>query len=392
MESKMGVQMNTSAATMKLGRLSGRLAETLKALSAGLVSHAWLYAVAAITQISALAESLYLGRPFEIRLVLFSLPVVLITAGVSALYLAIKELIRLWRIRHEGSATIALGRLVVHDFLAPERLANILHSTIAVSLFISAFLTLKALLPEIHPFQWDETFMEWDRAVHFGSHPYELLQPVLGHPYVTKALNVAYNAWFFFMLAVWVMVGYARYDTALRQHFLLAFMLCWFAGTSVLGTIFSSAGPCFYGRLLGGEDPFQPLITYLNSVDGTIGLYALHTQDMLWKSYVDGEGLIRGISAMPSMHVGTSVLFALLSFAAGKRWLGWFFVAFTAVIFLGSIELAWHYAIDGYAGAVVALAAWFVAGRLVRWSPANRERAGRLTGDAEDTAAGLRGH
>jgi hypothetical protein len=309
----------------------------------------------------------------------------MITAAAAAICLVIKELIRLWRIRHPGSATVALGRLVIHDFLAPERLANILHSTLAVSLFISAFITLKAFLPQIHAFEWDETFMEWDRALHFGFHPYELLQPVLGHPFITKALNVAYNAWFFFMLAAWVVLGYARRDTALRRHFLLAFMLCWFAGTTVLGTIFSSAGPCFYGRLLGGEDPFQPLMAYLSQVDGATGLYALHTQDLLWKSYVDGQGLVTGISAMPSMHVATSVLLALLSFAGRKRWLGWFFVAFTAVILLGSVHLAWHYAIDGYAGVVVALAAWFVAGRLARWNPADREFVSRRPGAGQDT-------
>jgi hypothetical protein len=365
--------MNTASATMSLGRVSGRLAETLKALATGLAGHAWLYAMAAIAQISAFAESLYLGRPFEIRLVLFSLPILLAMAALAAWYLAIKEIIRLSRIRHEGSAFVALGRLVIRDFLAPERLANIAHSTFAISFFMAAFLTLKANLPEIHPFQWDVPLMEWDRVVHFGFHPYQLLQPILGYPYVTKALNITYNSWFFFMLMAWVATAYARHDTPLRRRFTLAFTLCWFTGTNVLGTIFSSVGPCFYGRLLGGEDPFQPLMAYLNQANGITEIYALSTQDMLWRGYLGGDGMIKGISAMPSMHVGMCVLLALLGFASGKRWLGWFFVAFTAIIFLGSIELGWHYAIDGYAGAAVALAAWFIAGLLVLRDSADRK-------------------
>jgi hypothetical protein len=116
---------------------------------------------------------------------------------------------------------------------------------------------------------------------------------------------------------------------------------------------------------LDGEDPFQPLMAYLNEANEITPIYALHTQDLLWESYLGAEGMIKGISAMPSIHVGMCVLLALLAFAGGKRRLGWFFAALTATIFLGSIELGWHYAVDGYAGAVVALATWFLAGRLV---------------------------
>jgi hypothetical protein len=360
-------QMNTVTAAIRQSRLSGRVTETGRALAVGLRSHAWLYAVATTAQLVAIVASFHLGRPFEVMMVvLFSLPIIVITAA-AALYLVIKELIRLWRINHQGSATVALGRLVADDFLAPERLANIVHSTVVISIFMSAFTTLKIFLPEIHAFQWDVAFMEWDRTLHFGFHPYELLQPVLGYPHISKALNIAYNAWFFVMFTAWIVLGYARYDTRLRQHFLLAFMLCWFTGTNVLGTIFSSAGPCFYGRLLGVEDPFQPLMVYLNQVNAITELYSLATQHMLWEGYVGNESVLKGISAMPSMHVATCVLLALLGFASGRRWLGWSFVVFTAVIFLASIHLAWHYAIDGYAGAVVALVAWFGAGRIVRW-------------------------
>ena len=42
-------------------------------------------------------------------------------------------------------------------------------------------------------------------------------------------------------------------------------------------------------------------------------------------------------------------------------------LSFAALIFVGSIHLGWHYAIDGYAGAAVALFGWWAAGRLVRW-------------------------
>ncbi len=78
---------------------------------------------------------------------------------------------------------------------------------------------------------------------------------------------------------------------------------------------------------------------------------------------------------MPSMHIGTSVLFMLLGFASGKRWVGIIFAIFLALVFLGSIMLGWHYAIDAYEGAAVAVFGWWAAGRLVAW---DRRRQGLL--------------
>ena len=185
-------------------------------------------------------------------------------------------------------------------------------------------------------------------------------------------MNIVYNLWFFIMAAAWIWQSFAKEDSALRQRFLVAVLVTWFLGTNVLGTIFASVGPVFYGRLLGGPDPYLPLLTYLNETARLVPLWAVDTQNALWQSYEKGGGLISGISAMPSMHVGSSLLLAFLVFAAGKRWLGWAMLVFTGLIFLGSIHLAWHYAIDGYAGAAVAVLGWYLAGVLVRWDRARQ--------------------
>ena len=39
------------------------------------------------------------------------------------------------------------------------------------------------------------------------------------------------------------------------------------------------------------------------------------------------------------------------------------------MVLLGSVLLAWHYAVDGYAGAMIALACWWLAGLWVKRSP-----------------------
>jgi len=40
---------------------------------------------------------------------------------------------------------------------------------------------------------------------------------------------------------------------------------------------------------------------------------------------------------------------------------------FAVLILLGSVMLGWHYAIDGYAGALGVLALWWFSGHIVRW-------------------------
>jgi hypothetical protein len=64
------------------------------------------------------------------------------------------------------------------------------------------------------------------------------------------------------------------------------------------------------------------------------------------------------------MHVAMATLFALLCWRV-RRWLGVIMTIFALVIMIGSVHLAWHYAIDGYVGASGILLIWCLVGRLV---------------------------
>jgi hypothetical protein len=46
--------------------------------------------------------------------------------------------------------------------------------------------------------------------------------------------------------------------------------------------------------------------------------------------------------------------------------LGRAFLAFLALMLLGSVHLGWHYAIDGYAGIAGTIVLWWGCGRLLR--------------------------
>ena len=116
----------------------------------------------------------------------------------------------------------------------------------------------------------------------------------------------------------------------------------------------------------GGPDPYAGLLAHLKSANEFYPIWAVPTQDLLWQSYKAGFGPVEGVSAMPSMHVGTTILFILCAREAKIVWLQRFAWVFSALIFLGSIHLGWHYAVDGYAGALVALLCWKLSGLWVK--------------------------
>lgn len=244
-----------------------------------------------------------------------------------------------------------------------DRLVN---GLTAVGLMVGAlisFVQLKKLIPILHPFSWDRTFADLDAALHFGWQPWELAHGLFGHPLVLTAVTGAYNFWMFLMYFVLVFACFDTGRPAARMRYLVAFVLCWALGGNLLAMLFSSAGPVYFGRL-GLGDQFAPLLALLQAQAAQQPISALETQDMLWAWYA-APGGISGISAFPSMHVASSVLMACYGFSL-HRWLGRALAGFAAVILLGSVLLGWHYAVDGYAGVLIGLAAWGLSGALLR--------------------------
>ncbi|WP_342236292.1 phosphatase PAP2 family protein [Inquilinus sp. OTU3971] len=245
-----------------------------------------------------------------------------------------------------------------------ERLAGGAVVLLILLVFMGSFAFLKESIPAINPFSWDKYFEYLDRVLHGGHQPFELLWPLLGGSVVTAAINFLYNIWFFILFFIVITVAFSASRPTLQRTFLYAFVLTWSLGGNLLATIFSSAGPAYFARL-GLGDGFEPLMASLRSFADVVPVWALGTQDTLWQAYTGSDAAIAGISAMPSMHVASSVLFVLYGFGVSRR-IGWPLVAFAVAIFLGSIHLGWHYAVDGYMGVVVALAAWWMAVRLQR--------------------------
>jgi hypothetical protein len=300
----------------------------------------------------------------------------IVTAG-----LAVFAAFALWYLYRARVRTVPDFRAVAWqrlraDFLCRERLLLALPVLALWPITASAFSYLKSAIPLIQPFYLDTLLHEWDRALHFGVDPWRWLQPFLGFTWVTYAINFLYALWFFVLQAVLVMQSGATGDRRLRMQFLVTMVLTWALIGNVAATVMSSAGPCYYGLVVGGTDPYAPLTSYLREVAGNLSVSvfgqelripftAVVLQDLLWQSQLDGDfGIAKGISAAPSMHVGSSWIIARVAWSMGRK-ARIFGGLFLFIIFIGSIHLGWHYAIDGYLAIAAAWALWRLTGWLL---------------------------
>lgn len=298
--------------------------------------------------------------------------VVLITWGISGVMILLAYLGHLCLIRRPARPLRELAADIKTHILPPDQLLARLTPLVMLALLLNSFSAFKSAIPEFQPFAYDALFAEIDRMI-FGTDPWRLTHAVFGSPLATRILQYGYNIWFVLM---WVSVIYASLQTnlrVLRAQYLLAFVLCWILLGSFLALALSSAGPCYYGLVVGGPDPFAPLMERLHALDAVMreqfgsGITALVVQDNLWTGYQNAAtGTGSGISAMPSLHVATSVLMARAGFALNRK-LGWLLTLFAVLIWIGSVHLGWHYAIDGMVSAPLVLLIWALAGRIVRW-------------------------
>lgn len=324
----------------------------------------WLWVAIALGYVAAVVGVAHaIGRPEAVSLSLYS-PVMIVLLCLSLLGFALGHLLYVCLVLRPERPLKRMAEDWSRRFDVPRRVIAAVPVLLVLPLFMSAFTSMKVMIPGLNPFSWDPTFASWDRWLHGGIDPWRLLHPMLGYPAATAGVNLLYLKWFLVLNGVLLWQAFALRDPRPRQQFFIAFVLSWILLGTVAALLAPAAGPCYYGRVTGLEDPYQPLMAYLaeGSVQGWNPAFAV--QERLWRLYSSGDlALGGGISAMPSMHVAVAVLFVLLGFRHSPV-LGWLMLLFALAILLGSVHLGWHYAIDGYAVIPPVLLIWRLAGRM----------------------------
>ena len=262
-------------------------------------------------------------------------------------------------------------------YLAPEYRARMLAGLPMLWVFIvfmPLFSRMKAMIPLLNEYTWDPVFIAWDRALFFGLDGWQVLQPVLGYPPVTAFLAVLYQLWFLLLYPGCLFFCFFRMDELTRRRFFLSFVLTWAVIGIVAATALASVGPCFMEPLLGNPH-FAAQMAYLNAANQQVPILTLEVQQWLLAGFnADAGSLGSGITAMPSMHVSMAVLYFLTMRHISRR-AAPFFLGFCVLIFIASVHLAYHYAVDGIVSAAATAAIWWGTKHFLAWWDRRRGKA-----------------
>jgi PAP2 superfamily len=227
----------------------------------------------------------------------------------------------------------------------------------------------QAILPA-RGFPLDPTLAAIDRALFFGHDPWTITHAVFGSLGATLFFDKLYAIWLPLMFVFPAVAVMGVSDLRLRTRMLACWLASWLLIAGIGAWIFGSAGPCYYTALIGpdpGFAAFDQRLAALAAAAHAKGqvIAAVDFQQMLLRQMkAGGVDAVGGISAMPSMHVAMASLFAMAGFAR-VRWLGILMTAYAIGIWIGSIHLGWHYAIDGIVGAAMMALLWWATGHVV---------------------------
>lgn len=310
--------------------------------------HKWLavFGLASLLSIvSAQAAAAYRGVPPANPTQLWVLFAAAIGAWLIVLILA-------WLIRLRGASPLAnLSPDAVGE--AVTRFAPLL----ILPLLGAYFSAVKAMVPLFGGWRLDPYLARADWWLFLGHTPWKVTHALIGDS-GTLVLDRVYQAWLVIVYVAAFLVA-AFCGPVIRARFFVSWVLAWFLLGGALAIALASAGPTYMVEFgLPGHEQFTGLVENLQRLP----LTALHGRTFLLETYRNGAIHIgSGISAAPSLHVAIA---SLLFLSARKSPLAIPAAVFLALIYVGSIHLGWHYAVDGLLGVAGAALIWRATRRL----------------------------
>ena len=282
-------------------------------------------------------------RPEEALFCLYGLALVVLwrVAGVAHFtetlhrpFIAVVTLVTLARVIRDREARVGAALQTLRDFL--PFLATVL-----------LYETLHDLTPILCPTTVDEQLAAIDRRL-FGR-DLAVWMTSFASPWLTRTMVFCYAS-YFFAPAILGGTVYLFGREADFRRLMLGISLTTLIG--FLGyLIVPAVGPyihqaaLFHGRLPGATAGTHYVISAIDA----------------------GKGAAR--DCFPSMHTAHTTVVLLGAFAF-RRWLGWAFLPIALGLYVSTIYLRMHYAVDIFAGFAVAVGAWWLAPRLDSlWRP-----------------------
>ncbi len=236
-------------------------------------------------------------------------------------------------------------------------------------LLLTSYNSFKQSVLPLAGFEFDPVLAQIDRFMFGGNDPGLWLVRFFDSATLSAAVDGVYHAWFLPMV-IGVGVAALLRDPILRARYMFSYVGVWVVLGQFFAYLLPAAGPCYYTALVGPDAGFEALMAQLQQHNALLApeaqIHALRYQAGLLKA-LNAEGLQMGggISAIPSVHNALAVLFAIGGWRLNK-FVGAGLWAYAFLIWIGSFYLGWHYAIDGIAGGLGAVALWFASGWLFR--------------------------
>ena len=234
--------------------------------------------------------------------------------------------------------------------LRPLSLFDLARFLVFVSLTSFAYSWLKVALPLLRPdVFFDDVLYRIETGMHLGVNPGRFLQGLFPYTLLWNGLDRWYGAFIYSVVG-----GMAWFVSVLspreRARFAMGFALLWVLGSWWYFAM-PSLGPCFVLK-----DDYADVRAAMPTQSAVMDtLYAHFGRVRAFRQHPEGTDIYPylGIAAMPSLHVAAQAFFAFFA-RRRSRPLFLLYAAATAITAFAAVVSGWHYAIDVYAGLLLA--------------------------------------